>query len=472
MVGSFEKNNKEEKMQNIYNEVNSLDKRCYEKYHLSEDILMEHASTSMMNFIDKKCKKNQKILIICGAGNNGADGITLARLLYKKYKIIVYIPFGVKSEMAKLQLKRCERLNIKVSSKMKACDVVVDCLFGSGLNRDLNDQSSSIIKSLNKLKAFKIACDIPSGINSLGQVNQNAFYADITITMGALKKSLFTDIAKEYVGDIIVADLGIQRELYEKKTPYFLLEKEDLKLPVRDNKISNKGTYGHLCVVVGEKAGAGLLSADAGFAFGCGLITAISDTIKKVPNYIMQNTTIPSNTTALCIGMGLGTQYDKTLLQNDIPKVIDADLFSDENILALLEQKNIVMTPHPKEFCSLLKITKLADISVKELQNNRFKYVEIFSKKYKNVVLLLKGTNVIISYNKKRYVNPLGSSVLSKGGSGDVLCGLIGSLLAQGYSPLESTIHGSLSHTIAASNYDGNNYSMSPQDLVKEIKKL
>jgi len=186
----------------------------------------------------------------------------------------------------------------------------------------------------------------------------------------------------------------------------------------------------------------------------------------------MQNKTIPLNTTALCIGMGLGKKYNKELLENDIPKVIDADLFSDENILSILKQKNIVITPHPKEFCSLLKITNLADISVPELQNNRFKYTKIFSKKYKNIVLLLKGTNVLISKDKVTYVNSLGSSVLSKGGSGDVLCGLIGALLAQGYTPLEATLNGSLAHTMAASNYAGNNYSMTPQDLVKEIKKL
>jgi len=472
MVGSSEKSDKEVKMQNIYNEVNSLDKRCYEKYHLSEDILMEHASISMMNFIDENFQKDQKVLIVCGAGNNGADGITLARLLYKKYKVILYIPFGVNSTMAKLQLKRCESLNIKISSKIKNCDVVVDCLFGSGLCRDLNEQSISIIKSLNKLKSFKIACDIPSGINNLGQINQNAFYADVTITMGALKRSLFTDMAKEYVGDIQVADLGVQRKIYEKKTSYFLLEQKDLKLPIRDNKISNKGTFGHLSVIVGEKSGAGLLCADAGFSFGCGLITVISNDIKKLPNYIMHSKNLPINTTALCIGMGLGKRYDKSLLENDIPKIIDADLFSDENVLALLVQKNIVLTPHPKEFCSLLKMTKLANISIDELQQNRFKYVSIFSKKYKNIVLLLKGTNVLISHNKTTYVNPHGTSVLSKGGSGDVLCGLIGSLLAQGYSPLDATLHGSLAHTIAASNYDGNNYAMTPQDLVSEIKKL
>jgi len=468
MVGNSERNN----MQKIYNEVNTLDKRCYEKYHLSEDILMEHASLSMLQFLDKNFKKNQKILIVCGAGNNGADGIALARLLYTRFKVIVYIPFGVKSQMAKLQVQRIKSLNINISKKIKACDVVVDCLFGSGLNRELNEESVSIIQLLNKLKAYKIACDIPSGINTLGQVNSNAFYADTTITMGALKKSLFTDISKEYVGDIIVSNLGIQRKLYEKKANCYLLDKQDLKLPIRDNKISNKGTYGHLSVVLGDKAGAGILCADAGFAFGCGLITAISNEIKKLPNYIMRSNCLPLNTTALCIGMGLGKSYDKSLLDNNIPKVVDADLFSDKNILALLKQKNIVLTPHPKEFCSLLEITNIANISVSELQQNRFKYVRLFSKKYKNVVLLLKGTNVIISQNKTTYVNPLGSAVLSKGGSGDVLCGLIGSLMAQGYSPLDATINGSLAHTIAASNYTGNNYSMTPQDLVKEIKKL
>jgi hydroxyethylthiazole kinase-like uncharacterized protein yjeF len=459
-------------MQNIYNEVNSLDKRCYTKYNLTEDILMEHASISMLNFIEKKFKKNQKVLIVCGTGNNGADGIALARLLYKKYKVNLYIPFGVKSNMAQLQLKRIESLQIKTSSKIKKSDIVVDCLFGSGLNRELNLETTNIIEKLNAMNAYKIACDIPSGININGQIKTKAYYADITITMGALKKSLFTDKSKEYIGKIRVANLGIQRELYEKKASTFLLEKSDLKLPLRDNKNTNKGSFGHLSVLLGEKQGAGMLCAEAGFSFGCGLITALSESFKKIPNYIMQNTKIPKNTTALCVGMGLGKKYDEKILLNDIPKVIDADLFYDTIILELLKQKNIVLTPHPKEFCSLLKLVNIADINTEELQENRFLYLQLFSKKYPKIVLLLKGTNVLISHDKKVFVNPLGSSILSKGGSGDVLCGLIGALLAQGYSCLNATINGSLAHTMAALNYSKNNYSMTPQDLIEEIKKL
>lgn len=460
-------------MQKVFDEVNSLDKKCYEKYALSEDILMEHAATSMLNFCESNFKKNSKILIVCGAGNNGADGIALARLFYKKYKVKLYIPYCVKSSMAILQLKRAKLLGIKIAKKISKADLVVDCLFGSGLSRDLDEQSITIINKLNKLDAFKLSCDIPSGINSLGQISTVAFKSDLTITMGALKKSLFTDNAKEYIGDIKVANLGLQRDLYEDKTNCFLLDKKDLKLPLRDKKTTHKGTFGHLAVLIGDKKGAGILSAEAGFAFGCGLISAInSEDIKKIPNHIMQSTTIPQNTTAVCVGMGLGNNYDKKIFDNNIPKVIDADLFYDRKIIDILKQNNIILTPHPKEFCSLLKITNIADINIDTLQNNRFKYLSIFAQKYSKVTILLKGSNVLIAQNKKIYINTFGTAALSKGGSGDVLSGLIGSLLAQGYDTLDATINGSLAHTIAAAKYSGNNYSLTPEELIKQIKKL
>ena len=342
-------------MQKIFDEANSLDKRCYEKFDLTEDILMENASISMMNYIDQNFQYQDKIIIVCGAGNNGADGIVLARLLHSKYNVSLYLPHGVKSIMAQKQLKRAQKLKVKVDTKLTKANVIIDCLFGSGLNRDLDEKSISIIKKMNTIDAFKISCDIPSGINHLGQVTTQAFYANITITMGALKKSLFTDISKEYTGLIKVSNLGIQRKLYETKTNTFLLDKGDLKLPLRNNKISNKGTFGHLSVVLGEKIGAGLLCADAGFSFGCGLITVVTKELKKIPNYIMQNNTTPLNTSALCIGMGLGVKYDKKLLSSSLPKVIDADLFYDKNIIKILKQKNIVFNSSSKRILFLIK---------------------------------------------------------------------------------------------------------------------
>ena len=228
-------------MQKIFDEVNTLDKRCYEQYGLSEDILMEHAASSMLTFIEKRFKENSNILIVCGAGNNGADGITLARLLQGKYKVKLYLPYGIKSPMANIQINRANLLGVSIVKNYTLSSnyysLIVDCLFGSGLSRELDSKSIKIIKQLNKIKAYKLACDIPSGINNNGQLSPICFDADTTITMGALKKSLFTDYVKQYVGKIKVANLGIQREIYESDSNYFLLDKKDLNLPIRDNKI-------------------------------------------------------------------------------------------------------------------------------------------------------------------------------------------------------------------------------------------
>lgn len=461
-------------MQKIFDEVNSLDKRCYEKFALSEDILMEHAASSMYDFIESKFEENKSILIVCGSGNNGADGIALARLLHKKYDVNLYFAKEPKSTMAKIQLQRAKSLDIKIVKEIFEGDIIVDCLFGTGLNKPLDEKSINLLNTLNSYNSYKIACDIPSGIDNLGQVKTIAFEADTTITMGALKTSLFSDIAKDYVGEIIVANLGVQREVYEVDTNKYLLDESDMKLPFRNKKNAHKGTYGHLNVYVGDKKGAGIISSKAAFGFGVGLVSAISHENLDLPYHIMQTQNISENCTAIAIGMGLGkyeTNEIREILNSKIPKIIDADLFYDKIVLECFNQE-VVLTPHPKEFVSLLKLCDIANITIDELQNNRFLYVEKFCQKYPNVVLLLKGTNVIISQKDKLYVNSFGSAVLSKGGSGDVLSGLIGSLLAQGYKPLDSAITASLAHAIAGRNYSKNNYSLIPSDLVEEVKKL
>ena len=461
-------------MQKVFNEVNSLDKRCYEEFGLTEDILMENASTSMLKFIEDKFQHNSKVLIVSGVGNNGADGIALSRMLHKTYDVSLYIPFTIKSQMGKLQLQRAKLIGVNIVESINSCDILVDCLFGSGLNRLMDTESVSLIRELNQIDGYKLACDIPSGINYNGQINQTAFIADTTITMGALKKSLFTDEVKDFVGDIKVANLGIQREVYESNSNCYLLDIEDINLPNRTKLSTHKGNFGHLAVVVGEKEGAGLISCESAFNFGVGLITAIieNDKKKNISSNIMSSTIIPANTTAIAIGMGLGTLKDKALLDNNISKVIDADMFYEKEILNLLDNDNIVLTPHPKEFTNLLKLTNIADISIEVLQKNRFKYIEEFCCKYPKVVLLLKGANVLIAQNKNIYINRYGTSKLSFGGSGDVLSGLIGSLLAQGYSSIDSAINGSLAHTLASNRYKGADFSLTPKSLIKQLKKL
>ncbi|MCT7498299.1 NAD(P)H-hydrate dehydratase [Aliarcobacter cryaerophilus] len=461
-------------MKKIFDEVRSLDKRAIEEFHLTEDILMENASLGLKNCITKKFKKNSSILIVCGSGNNGADGISLARLLQNKFEVSLYIVNEPKTEIGKLQLKRAKSINVNFVNQIFQADVVVDCLFGTGLNKELDEDSVSLINSLNNLNSFKIACDIPSGLNSLGQVIQTAFKADITITMGALKTALLTDIAKDFVGKIKVANLGLPEDIFQIETNKYLLQKSDLKLPLRDIKNSHKGTFGHVNIISGEKIGASIIASQASFAFGAGLVTIVSQNEKNIPCNIMQSKSVSENCTAIALGMGLGEIESLKLeefLQLNIPKVLDADIFYNPLIVKYLDQ-NVVLTPHPKEFISLLKLTNIANISIEELQDNRFLYVEKFCKIYPKVTLLLKGANVIISKNEKIYVNIFGSSKLSKGGSGDVLSGLIVSLLAQGYTSLEAAINASLAHTISAKKYKNNNYSMSPQDIIQGIKIL
>lgn len=477
-------------MQKVFVDVGRLDRRCYQEFELSEDLLMEHAAMAMASHITDHFSANSKILVVAGPGNNGADGIALARLLAQRYRIELRLPLAAKSKMARQQLARINKLAISVDNELNDIDVVVDCLFGSGLTRPLNDTAIALIEQLNRLSCYKIACDIPSGINSLGQPAPIAFKSDVTITMGALKTALFSDSAKDYVGMIRVADLGLPRTIYQTETDCYLLEAGDLKLPRRERANSHKGSYGHLAVIVGEKPGAGILTSLAAFNFGCGLVSAITDPTAdtifdpqvRLPLHIMCSAKLLDNTSAIAIGMGLGRDYWQhsphrlaQLMQIKKPKLIDADLCYWPDLVQYLD-RGLIITPHPKEFCSLLKLTKLADITVAELQQDRFKYLRLFSAQYPALVLLLKGCNTLIAQDNKIYINNLGSAILSKGGSGDVLAGFIAALLAQGYPPLDAAISGSIAHVLAGERCQSrlaiNNYAMIPQDLIEQVRYL
>ena len=463
-------------MQNIFEEVASLDKRCYDELLLSEDILMEHAADGMADFIRENFSTCKSILISCGSGNNGADGIALARLLHKDFEINLHLFQTPTSPMAKLQHERIKRLDIKIVDETSECDIVVDALFGSGLNRDLDSKTALHVNLLNNLSSIKIACDIPTGLHVNGKCDENTFVADFTLTMGALKKSLFSDCAKDKIGIIKLLNLGVSREIYETSSKIKLLDFTDMNLPFRKIQNSHKGSFGHLAVVSGEKLGASVLCASAALRFGTALVTLLSNENPKLPTELMLSHQLPKNATAIALGMGLGIEFSQDelyiFLDNTLPLLLDADIFYHPLINQLLQHQNIVLTPHPKEFVQLLHVSSLADISIDELQKNRFYYAELFSKKYPNVVLILKGANVIIAKNDELFVNPHGSNVLTKGGSGDVLSGLIASLLAQGYLPLDASITGSLAHTKLALNYEGANFSLSPNDLIDGIKTL
>ena len=454
-------------MQKLFDEVGSLDTRCYEQFGLNEDILMEHASNGMASYIRHKFPRKSSVIVVCGSGNNGADGIACARLLHGDYDVGIYYAKEPKSKMAKLQAKRADSIGVKILDELYDGDVLVDAMVGTGFSGELNAKLSVLMDIMNDSHGFKIACDIPSAY---------AFNADATLTMGALKKDMYLDSNKDVLGEIRVLNLGVSRDVYESDSSWNVLDFSDMNLPTRKNADSHKGTFGHLCVASGAKVGASIISSLSALKLGSGLVTMVGYEKESIPHSIMYSHELPRTATALALGMGLGDDFsDKELtkfLDNSLPLIVDADIFSMPILLNILKKDKLVLTPHPKEFVSLLKQTSLVSISVDELQKNRFKYVEMFHNAYPNATLLLKGSNVIIADDGKYFINPHGTSKLAKGGSGDVLSGLIGSLLAQGYSCIDATISASLAHTKLAQNYTGADFSLTPDDLIDGICKL
>ena len=466
-------------MQKVFRSCYELDRRCYASYGLTEDILMEHAARGMAAYIQEHFKKGSSILIVSGIGNNGADGIVLARQLHGEYDVRLHIPFGVRSEMAKLQLSRAEALGVNIVDTMEDTDVIVDAIFGAGLSREIDEETQFILHRLNSFTGYKIACDIPTGVGENGCLMPMAFTADVTITMGAYKEALYLDESKDSIGKIIRVDLGVSSKMYETKSDIYLLEAIDLKLPGRSSLSTHKGSFGHAAVFCGEKEGAGIIAGMAASRFGAGLTTLVVHEKISPPAWLMHSTVVPSNASAIAIGMGLGEHFESEFLQkyvigSHLPIVLDADSFYHSEILTVLEQKerDIVITPHPKEFAVLWEHLTGKQISVVQVQRNRFEMVRKFNARYPHVTLLLKGATMLIAQEEQLYINPLGSSKLSKGGSGDVLSGLIVSLLAQGCSGIEAAIQGSLALTLAAQHCTGASYAMLPTDLVDALKHL
>ncbi|WRD93666.1 NAD(P)H-hydrate dehydratase [Helicobacter pylori] len=464
-------------MLSVYEKVNTLDKRALEKFNLSEDILMENAAMALERAVLQNASLGAKVIILCGSGDNGGDGYALARRLVGRFKTLVFEMKPAKSPMCQLQKERAKKVGVVIKTWEEKnedleCDVLIDCVVGSNFKGELEPFLNS--ESLSQKACFKIACDIPSGIDSKGRVDKRAFKAHMTISMGAIKSCLLSDRAKDYVGELKVGHLGVFNQIYEIPTDTFLLEKSDLKLPSRDKKNAHKGDYGHAHILLGKHSGAGLLSALSALSFGSGVVSVqaleceITSSNKPLELVFCEN--FPNPLSAFALGMGLeGFPKDFNKWLELAPCVLDAGVFYHKEMLQALE-KEVVLTPHPKEFLSLLKLVGI-NISMLELLDNKLEIARDFSQKYPKVVLLLKGANTLIAHQGQVFINILGSVALAKAGSGDVLAGLILSLLSQNYTPLDAAINASLAHALASLEFK-NNYALTPLDLIEKIKRL
>tara|TARA_R110002074_G_scaffold213733_5_gene383479 strand:- start:1336 stop:2880 length:1545 start_codon:yes stop_codon:yes gene_type:complete len=460
-------------------QIYKADQISIKKEEIVSSELMERAALQLFNWIHLRMQGAPvKIHLFCGIGNNGGDGIALARhLLDHGYNISVYV-INYSEKRSKDFLINLDRLKARkywpsfMSSddelpEIGKDDIIVDGIFGIGLNRTPDDWVIKVIQHLNKSEAFILSIDIPSGLFAdQGSENIEAIVkSNFALSFQTPKLVFFLPQTGPFIEQWEVLDIGLDPEyLKVTETDYELIGKnEALSIYIPREKYAHKGTYGHALIVGGSygKIGAVCLATNAALHAGSGLVTAY---VPKIGYSILQ-TSLPEvmvitdsneevletlafdlEPTVVGIGVGMGTN-DKTvagftdfLSKNKKPLVLDADalnILSKNKTLLKNIPENTILTPHPKELERLIGTWK-DDFE-------KLGKVKKFSKKYKCIVVI-KGAHTIVVQNHKGYVNTTGNPGMATAGSGDVLTGIITGLLAQGYSALNAAIFGVYLH--------------------------
>lgn len=466
------------------NSIKHLDAYTIEHEPIDSIDLMERSAQSLTEAIANKWDTKHPVAVFAGPGNNGGDALAVARILSRKgYQMEAYL-FNTKGKLspdcqtnAEL-LKKIEEVKFSEITSQFAPPVltdeylVIDGLFGSGLNRPLSGGFAAVVKHINNSPATIISIDIPSGLmseeNTLNNMNF-IIHADVTLSLQLPKLAFLFAENKKFVGQWELIDIHLNKEGMEKEeTPYEIMEPDDIRDLIKPRStFDHKGTFGHALLIAGSKgmAGASILTAKACLRSGVGLLTIHAP---QCNNCILQ-TTVPeamvdldadegcfsvpiyaNDYQAVGIGPGLG-QNDKiesALLEQlsdcQTPLVLDADAL---NILSQHRERlthlpaGTILTPHPKEFERL--VGKCQDTFMRLCKAKELAQVA-------NLYIILKGANTaIITPEGKFFFNPTGNVGMATGGSGDVLTGVILALLAQGYTSEEAAKIGTFIHGLA-----------------------
>jgi hydroxyethylthiazole kinase-like uncharacterized protein yjeF len=434
--------------------------------------LMEHAATKCFEWLHTRLQKQPiKIHVFCGIGNNGGDGLVIARLLYQHgYQVNCYVVnFSEKRSKDFLvnynRLKELGEWPTIITNETEFPiidfeDIVIDAIFGNGLTRTPSGFTKKLIEYINHTKVFTLSIDFPSGLFGDSSVidSKSVIKAGHTLTFQTPKLAFLLPENKNFINTWEVIDIGLDEDFIAALNPKkYYITKSDIKPIYKPrNKWSHKGTFGHSLIIGGSfgKIGAVTLATKAALKIGSGLVTAyipkcgynilqiaIPEAMVEVDNdTLLSYYNVKSNATVIGIGPGMGTDektaagYAKFLKENKLPLVIDADainlLAANKTLLAYLP-KNSILTPHPKELERLIgpwkndyeKLTKCVHFSTKH-----------------NIIIVLKGAYTIIIQKDSFYVNSTGNPALATAGSGDVLTGLITGLIAQGYQQKNAAI--------------------------------
>lgn len=460
------------------------DQLTAKKQNISSTELMERAGIQIFNWLHVRMQGAQvPIHVFCGIGNNGGDGLVVARhLIIHGYNVKTYIvncsdkrtkDFLVNYDLIKQTTKQWpEMMNCEADfPEIHKDDIIVDAIFGIGLNRPVNDWVKSLFMHFKNSQAFTLSVDIPSGVytDKVPEDENGVVWANYTLSFQSPKLVFFLPETSKFSIQWEVLDIGIDREfLYRTETESELIGKNEvLPIYIPRQKYAHKGDFGHSLIIGGSygKMGSVMLTSRAALAIGAGLVTAY---VPKSGYQIMQtgfpeamvitdddeefisNISFDMEPTVIGLGIGMGTEtktvsaLEKFLKSNKTPLVIDADglnMLSTKKKLLKALPEHTVLTPHPKELERL--------IGAWNDDFDKLKKTKAFSKKYK-VIVVIKGAHTITVFQDKYYINTTGNPGMATAGSGDVLTGVITGLISQGYEPLSATVFGVYLHGKAA----------------------
>lgn len=485
--------------ENIY----SIEKICSEQYGISARTLMENAGNAIYDAIRENDTGYQQksYLVICGTGNNGEDGAVAARLLFTeniKVKIISLGDITLAKGNAHENFFAARALNIpiiqyncndntnEIVQAIQYSDVIIDAIFGIGFNREPDSFMSYIFNLINSSKRFVISLDLPSGVFADGGACKNAIRADLTISFILPKLGTIDFPGKSHTGRLIVKNIMVPSALLENtEIKANLITFDEIKsFYTKRKRDSHKGDYGHLLIIGGFEgmSGAVILAGLASLRTGAGLVTIASESasINAIKANLPEAMTLTLDSsdsagsifalnefiqkkkiTSILIGNGFGTgDFQKNILQSIIENTeinkltIDADglniMSNNTELLALLKNKETIATPHIGEMSRILHVNNL------EVKNNKINSAHKLSDQYKIITVLKDSVTVISDSNGNTWINDIGSAALAKGGSGDILAGLIAGLHTSSYNAFQSAVMGCYLLGKAGQTYENN----------------
>ena len=481
----------------------ALDKYTIDEVGIPSLVLMENAASEIFN---KIVNLDSKFIVFCGNGNNGGDGLAIARKLILEEKDVYIVIVSKKEKYSEdflININILKKLtnnfiyirNIEDIDSLNELSnnyrVAIDCIFGVGLNRVLDGFYTKVINYINEKWKCIISVDVPSGLNcDSGEIMGASIVANKTYTFEVIKKGFIKYKALSYLGEIELLKIGIPE--YVKKINsekvYILNESDYGKLLRKREKYGHKGMYGKVAILAGSKGytGAAYISTESCVRAGAGLTTLVttkyvqdklsSKLVEAMSANIESMEDLKSlfkNVNVIAIGPGIDKENKYKDIFADLIKykdkkfVIDAGAFnlikSNSEIMMGIKERAI-LTPHPGE------MARLIDKSIEYVEENRVDVAKKFAKENK-VVVLLKGYNTIITDGECVYINSSGNSKMASGGMGDCLTGIISALLAQGHTAIESALIGAYVHGLAGEFASEGKYSTTASEVMENISR-